>query len=120
MNRVLLAVSLLLGACIPAGDSAEFKFGGQNDTGITVSDSGTSNNDSGNTTTDSGSDGGNTTISDASVDLAQDMGCIPEGTTAVCARIAIQCGTARGTDNCGETRDVYCGSCVFGTGCASV
>ena len=118
MMRFLLSMSLMLGACIPAGDSAEFKFAAQTDTGVTITDSGNTNSDSGN---HSSGDGGNTAtqMMDAAPDLPEDMSCVPESTEALCARIAVECGTARGDDNCLETRDVYCGSCVFGTGCAS-
>lgn len=114
MVRFLLSMSLMLSACIPAGDSAEFKFASQTDSGVTLTDTGTTNNGS-------NADGGNTStqMPDASPDLPEDMSCVSESTEALCVRLAIECGTARGDDNCSQTRDIYCGSCVFGTGCAS-
>ncbi len=116
MKRLILSVGLMLGGCIPAGDSAKFGFVAEDEADVSVADTGNSVNDS-------GSDAGNTAMQapDATPDLVEDVvnSCVPENTDALCARIAVQCGTARGEDNCSETRDVYCGSCVFGTGCAS-
>jgi hypothetical protein len=114
MMRFLLSMTLMLGACIPAGDSAEFKFAAQTDSGITITDTGATNNGS-------NADGGNTStqMPDASPDLPEDMSCVSESTEALCVRLAVECGSARGVDNCMQSRDISCGSCVFGTGCAS-
>lgn len=117
MKRLILSVSLMLSACIPAGDSAKFGFVAEGEADVSIADTGDT------TVSDSGADAGNTAMQepDATPDLVEDAtnGCVSENTDALCARIAVQCGTARGQDNCSETRDVYCGSCVFGTGCAS-
>ena len=113
MIRLILSVSLLLGACIPAGDSAKF--------GAVSEDADTTTSDIGNST-DSGSDAADTGTQepDAAPDLVEDTNaCVPENDDTMCGRIAVECGSARGEDNCSQTRDVDCGICAFGSGCAS-
>lgn len=118
---IVLAVAGLVG-CIPAGDSEEFGGKTQNNSNNV--------NNTNNVVDDAGMDVAadvaedvqtDTTVeTDAEVDATTDTGvCVPLDDEAVCNDLAIQCGAARGTDNCGVTRDLTCGSCMPGAGCAS-
>ncbi|HMJ57159.1 MAG TPA: discoidin domain-containing protein [Polyangiaceae bacterium] len=68
---------------------------------------------------DGGSAGGNVDAADAPWDgLRQDAAdsdadaCTPETDVAFCMRVAKNCGTVNGTNNCGAAVSVGCGSCV--------
>jgi hypothetical protein len=51
------------------------------------------------------------------MDAAIDLGCPAETDQQFCTRLGKNCETVSGTDNCGGSRDVNCGSCGAGKGC---
>jgi hypothetical protein len=44
-------------------------------------------------------------------------GCVPESDTQLCASLGKSCEMTSGTDNCGASRTVSCGTCPTGKGC---
>jgi hypothetical protein len=43
--------------------------------------------------------------------------CAPETDAELCSRLAVECGSFTGEDNCGETRSVTCGGCSAPSTC---
>lgn len=123
-HLLVLAVIGLMG-CIPAGDSEEFGGSPQNNAN-NINNSNNANNPVEDTGLDSAVDVGSDVETDTAVetdldvDAEADSGvCVPLEDEAVCNDLSIQCGAARGADNCGETRNLNCGQCSPGAGCAS-
>lgn len=124
MKKLLLMAMMVTAGCIPAGDSQEFGGGPDEDTG-TISDAANdaSTNDAGGDT-EQDAPPSDATVDEGTPDMGadtseSDMACVPNDDALVCMSLSFQCGAARGMDNCGATRDLNCGQCSPGAGCAS-
>ena len=102
---LLVAAALLSSTGLIAGCADVVDGGGTIDSD---SDSGPSPTDSG--TPDAGTDAGTDASTDASTESGEGT-CEPESDAELCTSLAKKCGTVSATDQCGEARDLECGSC---------